>query len=161
MSIKKIKKKIFIFCEGESEKNYFEALKGNKKISQNYVLDPNSNENDLDNAIKKFERLGIDLITIYVYDADTFKQGQKRISDKIEKYKDFIYFSDENFEDFLSCHKTSPFYRDKKPHLSRQLIEEVRGLDYDYVKTHLKKPNQFKDFKSIYILLMELFEGKL
>lgn len=67
MSIRKIKKKIFIFCEGESEKNYFQALKGNKYISQNYVLEINSNVNDLDNAIKKFERLGIDLITIYVY----------------------------------------------------------------------------------------------
>lgn len=161
MSTKKIRKKIFIYCEGTSEKNYFEALKGNKHISQNYKLEPNSNENDLDNAIKKFERLGIDLITIYVYDADTYKQGQKRINEKHEKYREYIYFSDENFEDFLDCHKTKPYYRDKKPHLNRQLIEEIRNLDYEYVKTNLKKPNQFKDFKSIYILLTELFEEKL
>lgn len=139
MSIKKIRTKIFIYCEGESEKNYFQALKGNKQISQDYILESNSNENDLDNAIKKFERLGLDLITLYVYDADTFKQGLKKISDKHKQYKDYIYFSDENFEDFLSCHKANPFYRDgKKPHLSRQLIEEIRSMNYNYLKNHLK-----------------------
>ena len=141
MYTKKIKKAIFIYCEGDSEKNYFEALKGNKHISENYVLKPNSNENDLNNAITKFERLGIDSMTIYVYDSDTFELGQKKITEKIEKYKEQIYFSEEDFEDFLRCHKTNPSYRDKKPKLSRYLVEELRNLDYDYVK-HLKKPNQ-------------------
>ncbi len=158
MSIKKIKKIIQIYCEGISEKNYFEALKGNNTISESYVLKPNSSEKDLNNAIKKYEsekpnkesRLsGVDIIGVFVYDSDTFNLGLKIISEKIEKYKEQIYFSEENFEDFLRCHKTTRFYRDRKPHLSRELIEEIRNLDSEYVRRNLNKPNRFSDFKSI------------
>jgi RloB-like protein len=161
MSIKKNKKIIHIYCEGDSEKNYFEALKRNKIISQNYVLKPNSKTNDLEIAIRKSNILeGIDVIIIYVYDSDTFK-NQKKITKKIKKQKDSIYFSEENFEDFLTCHKTRKVYRNKKPDLSRQIIEEIRNLDCDSLKKCIKKPKKFKNFKSIYELLQELFEQKL
>ncbi len=160
MSIRKIKKVIFIYCEGESEKNYFEALKGNKLISNNYVLKPNSNINDLHNAIEKIERLELDSKTIYIYDSDTYKKGLKKITEKIEKHKGQIYFSEEEFEDFLKCHKTKSYYRDKKPNLSRALVEEIRQLDKNYIKQYIKKPNKYKEFKSIYDLLMELIENK-
>ncbi len=162
MSIRKTSKKIIhIYCEGNSEKNYFEALKGNKIISNNYVLRPNSKVNDLEHAIRKSKFLeGVAVIIIYVYDSDTFK-NQKKITDKIKKQKDCIYFSEENFEDFLSCHKTKIVYRNKKPKLSRQLIEEIRELDIDSLKKCIKTPKKFKDFKSIYELLQELFEQKL
>jgi len=162
MSIKRMSKKVVhIYCEGDSEKNYFEALKGNKIISNNYVLRPNSKTNDLEIAIRKSKFLeGISVIIVYVFDSDTFK-NQKKITDKIEKQKGQIYFSEENFEDFLYCHKTKRPYRDKKPNLSRQLIEEIRGLDHNSLKKKIKKPKKFKDFKSIYDLLDELFEHKL
>ena len=162
MSTWKIKKKIYIYCEGDSEKNYFEALKGNKIINESYVLKPNSDENDLVNAIAKSKRLeGVALVTIYVYDSDTYKQCLKKINEKIEKYKEQIYFSEEDFEDFLRCHRTTKFYRDRKPNLSRDLVEEIRNMDYRYVKRNLNKPNKFRDFKSIYDLLIELFEERL
>lgn len=162
MSITRTSKKIVhIFCEGDSEKNYFEALKGNKIISQNYVLRPNSKTNDLNKAIRKSKRLdGISVIIVYVYDSDTYK-NQKKITAGIKKQKEQIYFSEENFEDFLRCHKTKNPYKDRKPNLSRQLIEEIRNLDYISLKKWIKKPNTFKDFKSIYDLLSELFEQKL
>lgn len=66
MSIKKMSKKVVhIYCEGDSEKNYFEALKGNKIISNNYVLKPNSKTNDLDIAIRKSKFLeGISVIGV-------------------------------------------------------------------------------------------------
>lgn len=162
MSIKRTSKKVVhIYCEGESEKNYFEALKRNKTISNNYVLKPNSKTNDLDIAIRKSKFLeGISVIIVYVYDSDTFK-NQKKITDKIKKQKEYIYFSEENFEDFLNCHKTKKPYRDKKPNLSRQLIEEIRGLDSSSLRKCIKEPKTFRDFKSIYDLLRELFEQKL
>jgi len=162
MSIKRTYKKIIhIYCEGKSEKNYFEALKGNKIVSSNYVLKPTSKENDLNNAIKKSKRLdAVDLIIIYIYDSDKFK-SQKKITEKIKIDKNLIYFSEEKFEDFLSCHKTKPFYRDKKPNLSRHLIEEIRDMDTNYIKKHMKKPKKFKNFKSIYDLLLVMFEKKL
>jgi len=162
MFIKRTSKKIVhIYCEGNSEKNYFEALKGNKIISSNYVLKPNSKTNDLEIAIRKSKFLeGIAVIIIYVFDSETFK-NQKKITAKIKKQKECIYFSEENFEDFLDCHKTKKVYRDKKPNLSRQLIEEIRGLDNSSIKKCIKKPKKFKDFKSIYDLLDELFEQKL
>jgi len=132
------KKVIHIYCEGDSEKNYFEALKGNKTISNNYVLKPNSKTNDLDIAIRKSQFLeGISGIIVYVFDSDTFK-NQKKISDKIKKQKERIYFSEENFEEFLDCHKTKIPYRNKKPNLSRQLIEEIRGLDRSSLKSASK-----------------------
>ena len=162
MSITRTSKKIVhIYCEGESEKNYFEALKGNKIISNNYVLRPNSKTNDLVNAIKKSKVLeGVSVVIVYVFDSDTYK-NQKRITDDIKKQKGQIYFSEENFEDFLECHQTKKPYRDKKPKLSRQLIEEVRGLDYSSLKKCIKKPKTFNGFKSIYDLLDELFGQKL
>ena len=161
MYIKKIKKIIYIYCEGVSEKNYFEALKGNVLISRNYVLKPNSKENDLKNAIKKSKKLeGLDITIIYIYDSDTFKQ-HKKITQEIEIQKKVLYFNEENFEDFLNCHKTKPIYRKKKPNLNRHLIEEIRNLDSTYIKKHIKKPNKFKKFKSIYDLLIELFDEKI
>ena len=162
MYIKKTNKKIiYIYCEGVSEKRYFEALKRNSIVSSNYVLKPNSKENDLKNAIEKSKRLdGVDIIIIYIYDSDTFK-SQKKITKRIKKCKDSTYFSEEEFEDFLSCHKTKPFYKNKKPNLSRHLIEEIRNLDIDFIKRYMKKPKKFKDFKSIYDLLLELFEKRI
>ena len=162
MYIRRTSKKIVhIYCEGDSEKNYFEALKGNKIISKNYVLKPNSKTNDLNNAVRKSKFLeGVTLIIIYVFNSDIFK-NQKKITDEIKKKKEHIYFSEENFEDFLACHKTKKVYRDRKPNLSRQLIEEIRGLDNSSIKKCIKKPKKFKDFKSIYDLLDELFEQKL
>jgi len=162
MSIKRTSKKIVhIYCEGDSEKNYFEALKGNKIISNNYVLRPNSKTNDLVNAIKKSKVLeGISVVIVYVFDSDTYK-NQKKITDDIKKQKGQIYFSEENFEDFLECHQTKKPYRDRKPNLSRQLIEEIRGLKYSSLKKCIKKPKTFKGFKSIYDLLDELFGQKL
>lgn len=162
MFIKRMSKKIVhIYCEGDSEKNYFEALKGNIVVSKNYVLKPNSRTNDLKIAIRKSKFLeGIPVIIVYVFDSDTFK-NQKKITNEIKKEKERIYFSVENFEDFLDCHTTKKVYRDKKPNLSRQLIEEIRGLDHDSLKRCIKKPRKFKDFKSIYDLLGELFEQKL
>src|SRR3989338_6696641 len=149
MSIRRMSKKIVhIYCEGDSEKNYFEALKGNKVISNNYVLKPNSKTNDLENAIRKSKFLeGISIIIVYVYDSDTFK-NQKKITEDIRKQKEKIYFSEENFEDFLACHKTKKVYRDKKPNLSRELIEEIRELDNSALKKCIKEPKKFKDFKS-------------
>ena len=162
MSIMKTSKKIVhIYCEGDSEKNYFEALKGNKNISNNYVLRPNSKTNDLDNAIKKSKVLeGVSVVIVYVFDSDTYK-NQKKITDEIKNQKGKIYFSEENFEDFLACHKTKKPYRDRRPNLSRQLIEEIRGLNYSSLKKCIKKPKTFNGFKSIYDLLDELFEQKL
>jgi FtsZ-interacting cell division protein YlmF len=155
------KKIVHIYCEGDSEKNYFEALKGNKIISKNYVLRPNSKTNDLDNAIKKSKFLeGVSVVIVYVFDSDTYK-NQKKITDEIKNQKGQIYFSEENFEDFLKCHKTKNPYRDTKPNLSRQLIEEIRGLDHSSLKICIKKPKTFNGFKSIYDLLDELFEQKL
>lgn len=161
MSIKRMSKKIVhIYCEGDSEKNYFEALKGNKIISNNYVLKPNSRTSDLNNAIKKSRNLeGVSVILVYVFDSDTYK-NQKKITNEIKNQKEQIYFSEENFEDFLECHQTKKPYRDKKPNLSRQLIEEIRDLDSDSLKRCIKKPKTFKGFKSIYDLLDELFEQK-
>ncbi|MEK6943784.1 MAG: RloB domain-containing protein [Nanoarchaeota archaeon] len=154
------KKIVHIYCEGDSEKNYFEALKGNKIISNNYVLKPNSKTNDIVNAIRKSKFLkGLSVIIVYVYDSDTFK-NQKKITDEIKEHKNYIYFSEENFEGFLDCHKTRKVYRDKKPNLSRQLIEEIRNLDKSSLQKCIKKPKKFKDFKSIYDLLDELFEQK-
>lgn len=162
MSTKNPNKKIVhIYCEGDSEKNYFEALKGNKLISNYYVLKPNSKTNDLENAIKKSKSLeGVSVVKVYVYDSDSFKI-QKKISNEIIKQKKYIYFSEQNFEDFLCCHKTKRAYRDKKPNLSRQLIEEIRSLDRSFLQTCIKKPRKFDDFKSIYDLLNELFEKKI
>ena len=162
MSIMRTSKKIIrIYCEGDSEKNYFEALKGNKNISNNYVLKPNSKTNDLDNAIKKSKVLeGVSVVIVYVFDSDTYK-NQKKITDEIKNQKGKIYFSEENFEDFLACHKTKKPYRDRRPNLSRQLIEEIRGLNYSSLKKCIKKPKTFNGFKSIYDLLDELFEQKL
>ncbi len=162
MSITRMSKKVVhIYCEGDSEKNYFEALKGNKIISNNYVLKPNSKTNDLGIAIRKSKFLeGILVMIVYVFDSDKFK-NQKKIIDEIEKQKGHIYLSEENFEDFLACHKTKRPYRNKKPNLSRQLIEEIRGLDHSSLKKCIKKPKKFKDYKSIYDLLEELFEHKL
>ena len=162
MSIMRTSKKIIhIYCEGDSEKNYFEALKGNKNISNNYVLRPNSKTNDLDNAIKKSKVLeGVSVVIVYVFDSDTYK-NQKKITDEIKNQKGKIYFSEENFEDFLACHKTKKPYRDRRPNLSRQLIEEIRGLNYSSLKKCIKKPKTFNGFKSIYDLLDELFEQKL
>lgn len=162
MSITRTSKKIVhIYCEGDSEKNYFEALKGNKIISNNYVLRPNSKTNDLVNAIKKSKVLeGVSVVIVYVFDSDTYK-NQKKITDEIKNQKGQIYFSEENFEDFLECHQTKKPYRDRKPNLSRQLIEEIRGLDYSSLKKCIKKPKTFEGFKSIYDLLDELFEQKL
>ena len=79
MSIMRTSKKIIhIYCEGDSEKNYFEALKGNKNISNNYVLRPNSKTNDLDNAIKKSKVLeGVSVVIVYVFDSDTYKNQKK------------------------------------------------------------------------------------
>ena len=45
-----------------------------------------------------------------------------RVSELVNLKKEHIYFSEENFEDFLECHKTKKAYRNKKPNLSRQLI---------------------------------------
>ena len=162
MSITRMSKKIVhIYCEGDSEKNYFEALKGNKIISNNYVLKPNSKTNDLENAIRKSKFLeGISVIIVYVFDSDTFK-NQKKITDNIKEQKENIYFTEENFEDFLACHTTTKIYRNKKPNLSSELIEEIRKLDNNSLKICIKKPNKFKDFKSIYDLLDKLFEQKL
>ncbi|MFA6072582.1 MAG: RloB domain-containing protein [Candidatus Woesearchaeota archaeon] len=158
---RKSKKIVHIYCEGDSEKNYFEALKGNKIISNNYVLKPNSKTNDLNNAIKKSKFLkGASIVIVYVFDSDTYK-NQKKITDEIKNQKGQIYFSEENFEDFLKCHKTKKSYRDRKPNLSRQLIEEIRGLDNSSLKKCIKKPKTFNNFKSIYDLLDELFNQKL
>jgi hypothetical protein len=155
------KKIVHIYCEGDSEKNYFEALKGNKIISNNYVLRPNSKTNDLDDAIKKSKFLeGVSVVIVYVFDSDTYK-NQKKITDEIKNQKGSIYFSEENFEDFLECHNTKNPYRDRKPNLSRQLIEEIRGLNHSSLKRCIKKPKTFNGFKSIYDLLDELFEQKL
>ena len=69
MFTRKTKKVIHVYCEGDSEKNYFEALKGNPLISKNYVLKPNSKENDLANAIKKSEKLeGINVDNTIIID---------------------------------------------------------------------------------------------
>lgn len=162
MSIKRTNKTIIhIYCEGESEKNYFEALKSNNIISKKYVLKPNSKTNDLERAIKKSKVLeGIDVIVIYVYDSDTFK-NQKKITDNIEEKREYIYFNEENFEDFLACHTTRKVYRNKKPNLSRQLIEEIRELKISTLKQYIKMPKTFEKFKSIYDLLIELFEEKI
>jgi len=155
------KKIVHIYCEGDSEKNYFEALKGNKIISNNYVLRPNSKTNDLDNAIKKSKFLeGVSVVIVYVFDSDTYK-NQKKITNEIKNQKGQIYFSEENFEDFLKYHKTKNPYRDRKHNLSRQLIEEIRVLDHSSLKKCIKKPKTFNGFKSIYDLLDELFEQKL
>lgn len=161
MSTRKIRKIVYIYCEGDSEKNYFEALKRNKNISCNYVLKVDSSENHLDNAIEKSEKLhGVDKKIIYVYDSDDFRK-HKKVTSKIEMQKDNIYFSEENFEDFLSCHKTKKVYRDKKPRLSRQIIEEIGELNIQSLRKCIKNPRKFGKFKSIYDLLEELFEQKL
>jgi len=162
MFIKKtIKKTVHIYCEGTSEKNYCEALKANKYITKNYVLKPNSKENDLNNAILKSERLkGIGIVIIYIYDSDTFI-NKKKIGEAIKKKQKVIYFNEEDFEDFLKCHKTKKHYHPRKPRLSRKLIEEIRNLDLDYIQTKIKKPNKFKNFKSFYDLLIELFEERI
>ncbi len=161
MYTRKIKKEIFIYCEGKSEKNYFEALKRNFIISNNYVLKINSEFNDLDNAIRRIERLEIEMKVIFIYDSDTCNKGQKLITEKIKLYKGQIYFSEEEFEDFLKCHKTKPYYHDRKPNLNRELLEEIRQLNKNYILNHIKKPNKYKDFKTIYDLLLELIENKL
>lgn len=160
MSIKRINKKIIhIYCEGASEKNYFEALKGNNIISTNYVLKPNSKENDLENALEKSKRLsGVMVISIFIYDSDSYYH-HKQITNNIKNNKKYIYFSDKNFEDFLNCHNTKPPYKCNKPHLSRHLIEEIRNLTIPSIKK-LRRPDNFKEFKSFYDLLMELFENK-
>lgn len=160
MFTRKTKEVIYIYCEGDSEKKYFEALKGNPLISKNYVLKPNSKENDLANAIKKSEKLeGINIIIIYVYDSDSYKK-HKKITPKIELNKQNIYFSEEEIEDFLDCHNAKPIYKDKKPNLSRHIINEIKEMDLDFIQKSFKKPKKFKGFKSIYDLLNELFQGK-
>ena len=162
MFTKNTKKKIHIFCEGKSERFYFEALKGNSYISQNYYLDSSKKTtNDLNNAIEKTKRLEIFCKVIYFYDSDTYSRGEKKINEEIEKNKGSIYFSNENFEDFLKCHKTKNYYRDKKPYLHRDLLKELKYMDLAFIKKNLKKPNKFKDFKTIHDFLIELFEKKI
>ncbi len=161
MYIGKTKKIVYIYCEGKSERNYFEALKRNTIISKNYVLKPNFSENDLMNAIKKSEGLdGIDSIVVFVYDSDRYK-SDKKITEEIKIKQENIYFNDDDFEDFLNCHKTKPPYKDKKPNLSRQMISEISNLNKVFIEVNMKKPRAFKNFKSLYDFLVELFDEKI
>ena len=169
MSIKKVKKIIYLFYEGSSERNYFEALKGNKFILANYTLKFHPKAiNDLNNAINKsksmeerFQHLkGIDSKKIFVYDSDLFKNN-KQVSQEIIEHKNEIYFNEEAIEDFLKCHKARPIYKNQKPNLSRHIINEIKEMDINFITESIKKPKQFKDFKSVYDLLIELFEEKL
>ena len=56
MSIKKLIK-IYIYCEGKTEHNYFQALNRNYVIKEYYVLELNSKYNDLNKAIENSEKL--------------------------------------------------------------------------------------------------------
>ena len=173
MSIKRVKKIIRIYCEGKSEKNYFEALKRNEEINEKYVLKPNSKSNDLKIAIRKskntkeYKKLeGINSRDVFVYDSDIYKSKKKHINEEIRKYKEQVYFSNNNFEEFIrSFHKIEPFYKNnKKPNLTRQALEEIRNLKYKNVERQLeglKKGNKFEGFKSIFDLLEELFKRKI
>jgi hypothetical protein len=144
-------------------------LKGNKFISSEYILRLHPKEiEDLNNAIKKSQKLdekfqkleGIRTIIIYVYDSDVFK-NEKKISNEINNFKRFIYFNEEKIEDFLSCYTARPIYKNRKPKLSRHIINEIKDMDIDFLNNTLKKPKRFKDFKSIHDLLLELFLGEL
>ncbi len=151
------------------KKIILKALKGNKFVSSNYTLKFHPKAiGDLNNAItksqkmdEKFQQLkGIDSETIFIFDSDVFKK-EKTITSEMEGLKKFIYFNEEEIEDFLGCHKVRPIYKDKKPNLSRDMINKIKEMDIEFIKKSIKEPKRFKKFKSVYDLLIELFEEKI
>ncbi len=174
MYIKTIKTKIYLYCEGKSEKNYFEALKRNTQINKNYVLSPiqDNKLTDLKNAInhsrknpeilKSRSKIGLNLCILFFCDTDKFENGDKKIDFEIENLKKCIYFSYSDFEDFLTCHKTkNPYTYKGKPNISRELLKEIENLTLKELKEIKVKPNKYKNFKTIYDFLVELFEKKI
>jgi hypothetical protein len=162
------------FSQGESEKNYFEALKGNNFINKTYVLVPIQKKGltDLDNAIghsKKNEQIiksqsrgGLKILILFFYDSNKFENRQSRMNKEIEDLKDSIYLSHLDFECFLNFHKTKNHYKNgEKPKLHRDLIKEVRNLTLEDLKKVKIKPNKYKNFKTTLDFLVELFEKKI
>ena len=159
--------KVYLYCEGESEKNYFEAFKGNETIKKKYTLDPIQDKklNDLQNAInhsKKNPKIlnsqkkgDIKVLVLFFYDSDKFENGQSTITYDISLHKQRIYFSHFEFEDFLSCHKSKNHYKNgKKPILHRDLIKEIKNLKLAELKKFTTKPKKYQDFKTIYEFLI-------
>jgi hypothetical protein len=144
------KKKIHIYCEGRSERNYLNALGKNKFLREKYSFKIYKEINDLDNAIKKSTNLEIDFRVAFFYDSDTYESKKNKITENIKEFKENIYFSKSEFEDFLKSHKTQNIYRKgKKPIIHLDLIKELENLDLSFIKNQVKKPTKFKDFKTI------------
>ena len=167
MSTMNTRTKLYVYCEGKSEANYVQGLKKNEQVNENYVLTPLVETNDLKNAIcdsennpKIFRNSGIGFKVLFFYDADVYDKGRKQINELINQKKQDIYLSRGDFEDFLKSHKTKKPYKDnKKSHLTSELLKELEHLDLKEIKS-FNKPAKFKDFKTLYDFLIELFSKK-
>ena len=168
MSTMSMRTKLYVYCEGKSEANYMEGLKKNRNINKNYVLTCLVETNHLDHAIscskgrKQKESLpGMSVKSLFLYDSDVYRDGRKKIGEEINKVKEYVYFSNRDFEDFLKCHKTEkPYGNNKKPRLSIEFLKELERLSLEDVRS-FKKPSQFEGFKTIYDLLIELLEKEI
>jgi hypothetical protein len=159
MSLKKI---LFIYFEGKSEANFFEAIVRIKEISKNYCFKKSIKENDLSNAIEKSKNIGIECKKIFIYDNDV-KNQNKKLKDNIEENGiNNIYISDKKFEDFLDVllGENQYYENNKKPKFKLTTLQKIENMKIENFQS-LENIKNYKDFKNLKDLIIELFENKL
>ena len=157
------RKKIYIFSEGQSERNYFEALKGNSYISSNYTINNDNFDSDVFKLIRtsddkiKFLK-GVDIIKVFIFDADKFENGELDVNNQLMvDNKDIIYLSRDDFENFLNNHLTKSYYRNnKKPNFIGSAVLQIRGLTLNEVK-NMSNCSSYNGFKTPKDLIIELY----
>ena len=159
-----MKKRILIYCEGISEKNYISNLFRIEEIGDNYCNDFKIN-NDLSNAINHYKksqnyfRKEYNLV-VYIYDADiiaTKKTQRKNFSNDRS-----IFLTNKKLEDFLDLHNLKNYYKDTKPHFKRTFLQKI-ACGYNQNSFEKMDNNQIKydGFDTILDFILKLFKKEI
>lgn len=132
-------KKLWIFCEGKTEKNYFYKLKQEERISRldiRVIKSGNTDAKGIVNYTFKFIKARRDFeegdLVCCVFDRDQNSNTQLRQAEKLAKENNIlITFSNPSFEYWFLCH----FGYFPERYETRELISKItEKANFTYVK---------------------------
>ncbi|MCA9495327.1 MAG: RloB domain-containing protein [Nanoarchaeota archaeon] len=159
-SNKRLKRTLYIFCEGETERNYFEGLKkdSSNDFSIKIIISPDKKPKDIITySLNSLQRKSYDKNTdlvFCVFDSDNNTKNDLDTGLKLAKEKEIeVIFSNPSFEYWFLCHfgKFTQSY-DNKGLISKlsQYISNYQKNDiYIYEKTKDKLKIGIKNSKEV------------
>ena len=156
--MKRVKKRLIIFCEGKTEQNYIANLFRIKKISENYCSSPKVLGSSLLNATKKNTEHKD--YTAFIYDADKIKEA-KKYRENFNPHCN-IFLTENKFEDFLDLHPFYPYYKKKrKSHFDLNFLQGTLSLgEQDFARMDNDKI-RYDGFKTIIDFILDLFRKEI